>query len=68
MLRVSERQIAEAVGAYARAGIRAEGAAGAGLAALEQVEGDPVVVIMCGANIDDDLHTRAVERPESFAT
>jgi threonine dehydratase len=66
MVRVSEREIAEAVGAYARVGIRAEGAAGAGLAALEQVEADPVVVIMCGANIDDDLHARAVERPGSF--
>jgi threonine dehydratase len=66
MLRVSEREIAEAVGAYARVGIRAEGAAGAGLAALGQVEADPVVVIMCGANIDDDLYERAVERPGSF--
>jgi threonine dehydratase len=66
MLRVSEREIARAVGSYARVGIRAEGAAGAGLAALAQVEADPVVVIMCGANIDDDLHGRAVERPGSF--
>jgi threonine dehydratase len=68
MLEVSEREIAQAVGAYARAGIRVEGAAGAGLAAVAQVEADPVVVITCGANIDDDLHTRAVERPETFAT
>jgi threonine dehydratase len=66
MLRVSEREIARAVGAYARVGIRAEGAAGAVLAALGQVEADPVVVIMCGANIDDELHARAVERPDSF--
>jgi threonine dehydratase len=66
MLRVSEREIAGAVGAYARAGIRAEGAAGAGLAALAQVEADPVAVIVTGANIDDDLHARALERPESF--
>ena len=51
----------QAVGAYARVGIRAEGAAGAGLAALGQVEADPVVVIVCGANIDDDLHAQAVE-------
>jgi threonine dehydratase len=67
MLRVSEEEIARAVGDYARAGIRAEGAAGAGLAALAQVEADPVVVIVCGANIDDELHARAVERPDSFA-
>jgi threonine dehydratase len=66
MLRVSEREIAHAVGAYARAGIRAEGAAGAGRAALRQVTADPVVVIVCGSNIDDDLHARAVQHPESF--
>ncbi|MGH2867124.1 MAG: pyridoxal-phosphate dependent enzyme [Solirubrobacteraceae bacterium] len=66
MVRVSEREIARAVGAYATAGIRAEGAAGAGLAALAQVTADPVVVIMCGSNIDDELHTRAVQHPESF--
>ena len=66
MLRVSEREIARGVGAYARAGIRAEGAAGAGLAALRQVTADPVVVIVCGSNIDDELHTRAVQHPESF--
>ncbi len=66
-VQVNEREIARAVGAYARAGIRAEGAAGAGLAALAQVEGDPVVVIVTGANIDDDLHERAVARPETFA-
>jgi threonine dehydratase len=66
MVRVSEREIAHAVGAYEGAGIRAEGAAGAGLAALRQVAADPVVVIVCGSNIDDELHTRAVEHPESF--
>lgn len=66
MLRVSEREIALGVGAYAHAGIRAEGAAGAGLAALRQVTADPVVVIVCGSNIDDELHTRAVQHPESF--
>ncbi len=68
MLLVSEREIAEAVGAFARAGIRAEGAAGAGLAALDQLEDveGPVVLILTGSNIDDELFTRAVERPESF--
>ncbi len=66
---VSERAIAEAVGAYDRAGIRVEGAAGAGLAGVRElgpVDG-PVVLIVTGRNIDDELHTRAVERPESFA-
>lgn len=66
-VRVTEEDIARAVGAYAAAGIRAEGAAGAGLAAVPQVDGDPVVVIVTGSNIDDELHERAVRRPESFA-
>jgi threonine dehydratase len=68
MLLVSERELAEAVGAFASAGIRAEGAAAAALAALPQlddVEG-PVVLIVTGRNIDDELHARAVSRPESF--
>jgi threonine dehydratase len=68
MLVVSEREIARAVGAYARAGIRVEGAAGAALAALPQLEDvdGPVVLIVTGRNIDDDLHTRACKRPDSF--
>jgi threonine dehydratase len=68
MLRVSDRQIARAVGAYADIGIRAEGAAAAAFAALPQltdVEG-PVVLVVTGRNIDDELFTRARERPESF--
>jgi len=68
MLLVSEREIAGALGAYAGAGIRVEGAAGAALAALPQladVEG-AVVLIVTGRNIDDELHARACERPESF--
>jgi threonine dehydratase len=68
MLRVSDRQIARAVGAYADIGIRAEGAAAAAFAALPQladVEG-PVVLVVTGRNIDDELFTRARERPETF--
>ncbi|MDQ3997107.1 MAG: pyridoxal-phosphate dependent enzyme, partial [Gemmatimonadota bacterium] len=68
MVRVSDRQIARAVGALADIGIRAEGAAAAGLAALPQltdVEG-PTVLVVTGRNIDDELFTRARERPESF--
>ena len=68
MLTVSERAIAEALGAYARAGIRVEGAAAAALAALpalEDVDGR-LVLVVTGRNIDDALFTRAVERPESF--
>ena len=68
MMTVSERRIAEAVGEYARAGIRAEGAAAAALAAVPDLEdlGDPLVLIVTGRNIDDDLFTRACEHPESF--
>jgi threonine dehydratase len=68
MLRVSERQIAVAVGDFAKAGIRVEGAAAAGLAALPElsdVDG-PVVLVVTGRNIDDALYQRAVEHPESF--
>jgi threonine dehydratase len=68
MLRVSDRQIARAVGALADAGVRAEGAAAAPLAALPQltdVEGS-VVLVVTGRNIDDELFTRAREHPESF--
>ncbi|HEU4448820.1 MAG TPA: pyridoxal-phosphate dependent enzyme [Gaiellaceae bacterium] len=68
MLTVSERAIAEAVAAYADAGIRAEGAAGAALAALPQlddVEG-PVVLVVTGRNIDDEVLGRARREPASF--
>jgi threonine dehydratase len=69
MVRVTEREIARAVGAYAKAGIRAEGAAAAALAALPQlddVEGS-VVLLVTGRNIDDELWLHAVDEPESFA-
>ena len=68
MLEVSERALAEALGAFAAAGLRVEGSAVAGYAALDQLEdrGDPVVLIVTGHNIDDELHRRAVEHPESF--
>lgn len=68
MLLVSERAIAEAIGAYADAGIRVEGAAAAALAAVPQLEdvGDPFVLIVTGRNIDDELFTRAREAPETF--
>jgi threonine dehydratase len=68
MLQVSEREIARAVRAYADAGIRAEGAAAAALAAVPQLDdlGDPLVLIVTGSNIDDELFTRAREQPELF--
>jgi len=66
---VSEREIARAVGLYAAAGIRAEGAAAAPLAALERLPAasGPVVLVLTGRNIDDELWRKAVERPESFS-
>ncbi len=68
MLEVSERELAYAVGAYAEAGIRAEGAAGAALAALPQLDdlADPLVLVVTGRNIDDELFTRVREQPDSF--
>jgi threonine dehydratase len=81
MMRVSEREIAYAVRDYAAAGIRVEGAAASALAAFRKTgwaqtgpdsppfrlpEHDPTVLIVTGRNIDDDLHRRCVEEPESF--
>ena len=68
MILVSERAIARAVSDFARADRRVEGAAAAAVAALPQVpavEG-PVVAVVTGCNIDQDLWTRAVENPGSF--
>ena len=68
MVEVSERAIAEAVGDFARAGLRVEGSAAASLAGA-RAAGDlsgTVVLIVTGRNIADDLWRRAVERPESF--
>jgi threonine dehydratase len=68
ILLVSERAIARAVGAFDRAGIRVEGSPAAALASLGQIEelNDPVVLIVTGRNIDEELHRRAVEDPDSF--
>jgi threonine dehydratase len=68
MAMVSEREIARAVGDYAAAGIRVEGSAAAALAGFRglEPEHDPTVLIVTGRNIDDDLHRRAVEEPDSF--
>jgi threonine dehydratase len=68
MLLVSEREIAGALASYAEAGLRVEGAAAAALAALPQlvdVDG-PLVLVVTGRNIDDDLFRRARAQPESF--
>jgi len=69
MVDVSEREIARAVAALDAAGIRAEGAAGAALAALPQVEEvpGPIVLVVTGRNIDDELLARCRADPESFS-
>jgi threonine dehydratase len=68
ILLVSERAIARAVGAFDRAGIRVEGSPAAALASLGQIEelDGPVVLVVTGRNIDEELHRRAVEDPDSF--
>jgi threonine dehydratase len=69
MVDVSERSLARAVGAFHAAAIRVEGSAAAPLAALELLDdlpSGPVVLIVTGRNIDDELHRRAVEEPDSF--
>jgi threonine dehydratase len=68
MLEVSEREIARAIAALADAGIRAEGAAAAGLAALPQLErvDGQIILVVTGRNIDDELLELARRRPDSF--
>jgi threonine dehydratase len=67
-VQVSERAIARGVGAFASSGLRVEGSAAAALAALDEVDvpDGPVVLVLTGSNIDDQLYRRAVERPETF--
>ena len=81
MMMVSEREIAHAVRDFAAAGMRVEGSAAAALAAFRNrgwainsetgerfriAEPDPTVLIVTGRNIDDELHRRCVEHPDSF--
>jgi len=67
VVEVSERDLARAVGDYASVGLRVEGSAAAALAGVRQVTCDgALVALVTGRNIDDALHTRAVERPTSF--
>jgi threonine dehydratase len=61
MVEVSERALAQALTAYASVGIRVEAAGAASLAALDQVEAEgPVVLVVSGRNIDDDLYEAAL--------
>jgi len=69
MILVSEREIATALGRLAELGLRVEAAAAAALAAFAQLQetGEgPIVLVMTGRNIDDELYERAVSDPGSF--
>jgi threonine dehydratase len=68
VVRVSERELASAVGRLAGAGIRVEASAAASLAALDHLQDppEPVVLVLTGRNIDDDLFDRACSSPGSF--
>jgi threonine synthase len=67
MVDVSEREIANAVARFAEAEIRVEPAAAAPLAALRQIDADgPIVLIVTGRNVDDELYDRLVTAPNSF--
>jgi threonine dehydratase len=69
MMMVSEREMAYAVRDYAEAGIRVEGSGAASLAAYRKRQPpgpEPVVLIVTGRNIDDEVHRRCVEEPDSF--
>jgi threonine dehydratase len=67
MLQVPEREIARAVAAFDHAGIRVEAAAAAALAALPEIDEEgPIVLILTGRNIDDELLARCRDDPESF--
>jgi threonine dehydratase len=56
------------VGDFAAADIRVEGSAAAALAGFRELGagGEPTVLVVTGRNIDDELHRRAVEDPDSF--
>jgi threonine dehydratase len=61
MVLVSELDLMRSVAAFHRAGIRAEAAAAAALAALPQIDAaGPIVLIVTGRNIDNDLLARCL--------
>jgi threonine dehydratase len=68
MVTASERELAHAVSGFADIGIRVEGAAAASLAAVWKLDDldDPLVLVVTGRNIDDELFNRAREQPDSF--
>jgi threonine dehydratase len=68
VVRVSERELAHAVGRLAETGIRVEASAAASLAGLDHLGGtpEPIVLVLTGRNVDDELFERACREPDSF--
>ena len=68
VIRVSERELARAIGRLAGSGIRVEASAAASLAAVDHLRRGPgpLVLLLTGCNIDDELFDRACADPESF--
>jgi threonine dehydratase len=68
MVRVSERELADALVACHEAGVLVEPSAAAAVAAA-RARSDPgrVVLVLTGSNVDPALVARAREHPESFA-
>jgi threonine dehydratase len=68
VMRVSERELALAIGRLAAAGIRVEASAAASLAGLDRLDAppEPIVLVLTGRNIDDALFERACSAPETF--
>jgi threonine dehydratase len=67
MLGVSERELADALVACHDAGVEIEPSAAAAVAALPQVpDGDPVVLVMTGRNVDPAVLERARRDLDSF--
>ena len=68
IVRVSERELADALIACHEAGVFVEPSAAAAVAATRGASfNGSVVLVMTGRNVDPDLITRARERPESFS-
>jgi threonine dehydratase len=70
MVRISEREIAEALVACHDADVPVEPSAAAAVAALSHLDGlegeDPVVLVMTGRNVDEALLDRARHDPSAF--
>ena len=68
MVRVSERELADALVVCHDVGVHVEPSAASAVAATRRRSFDgPVVLVMTGRNVDPDLVTRARDRPESFS-